>query len=507
MLSDLHILVHSLNKREKQYFQRFASRHVIGEKNNYLKLFEAIRDQKQLDEGALNGLFRGQNLYLLKRHLQNSILKALRSFNAPSSVSIQVHSMIDEIEVLHKKGLTRAGLKLLHHAKKFAQRHEQHLALLQLMEWEIRLLHVPHKLIQSRRKFQNVFREEDEQMEFFRNFREVSRFRLDIIEYHNRAIVVKKQDEVKHREIEKQITHLARKKLSTKAQWQLFNAGGVYFSTVGDFSRSSNYFSKATALFRHSGFLLADEMQQYLFSLYLQSATAYNLKNHAEALRIVRILHTSFSAMADFSKKKNLVELHLYSLMLESILLLETGAFKKALPVVAELKEQMDIHLMEVHTTLRSEYFYQQSIFWFCGGEFARAQQFLNKILQDPDSPRENASHYCFARLMQLIILLELQELRQIENLLPATRKYLRRKGQHYRIEDALLNFIAGYAKNELTNKRKTPAEIFTPVKLQLLKIAKDPNEAKAFNVFDYISWLESKIENIPLRDILGQRN
>ena len=160
MLADLHTLVHSLNKTEKQYFQRFATQHVLGGKNNYLRLFEALNGQKTLNEHKLDSLFKDQNLYLLKRHLQNSILKALRSYHAPGSAAIQIHTLIDEIEVLYKKGLTKAALKLLHHARKFAVRHEQHLAMLQLMEWEVRLLHVPHKVAQTQQQFLNLFKQE-----------------------------------------------------------------------------------------------------------------------------------------------------------------------------------------------------------------------------------------------------------------------------------------------------------------------------------------------------------
>ena len=70
MLFDIYQLVHSLTKAEKRYFQRSASLHVIGEKNNYLKLFEALNRQKKFDEQEIIKEFRGQHLYLLKRHLQ-----------------------------------------------------------------------------------------------------------------------------------------------------------------------------------------------------------------------------------------------------------------------------------------------------------------------------------------------------------------------------------------------------------------------------------------------------
>ncbi len=48
--NQLFQLIKSLNKSEKRYFNLYASRHTIGEKNNYVILFEAIDKQIEYDE-------------------------------------------------------------------------------------------------------------------------------------------------------------------------------------------------------------------------------------------------------------------------------------------------------------------------------------------------------------------------------------------------------------------------------------------------------------------------
>ena len=48
--SDLHQLIHALTKSEKRFFQLYAKRHVIGEENNYAKLYKLIEVQKEYDE-------------------------------------------------------------------------------------------------------------------------------------------------------------------------------------------------------------------------------------------------------------------------------------------------------------------------------------------------------------------------------------------------------------------------------------------------------------------------
>ena len=48
--SDLFALIHSLTGHEKRYFKIYASKHVMGEKNNYLKLFDFLCKQKEYEE-------------------------------------------------------------------------------------------------------------------------------------------------------------------------------------------------------------------------------------------------------------------------------------------------------------------------------------------------------------------------------------------------------------------------------------------------------------------------
>ena len=46
-------LVKSLNRREKAYFKKFASRHVIGEQNKYVDLFDVLGSMDEYDESLI----------------------------------------------------------------------------------------------------------------------------------------------------------------------------------------------------------------------------------------------------------------------------------------------------------------------------------------------------------------------------------------------------------------------------------------------------------------------
>ena len=72
----LHQLIHSLSKGEKRSFKIYASRHVLGDENNYVKLFDAIEKQKEYDEEALLKKFKNEKFII---DVQNDACKSLRS--------------------------------------------------------------------------------------------------------------------------------------------------------------------------------------------------------------------------------------------------------------------------------------------------------------------------------------------------------------------------------------------------------------------------------------------
>ena len=63
-----------------------------------------------------------------------------------------------------------------------------------------------------------------------------------------------------------------------------------------------------------------------------------------------------------------------------------------------------------------------------------------------------------------------------------------------------MLQFFGKIIKAEL---RKEKTELFRELKKQLLLLADSPSEKQSFDYFDYLSWVESKIENRSFLEIV----
>ena len=110
-------LIKSLSKSEKRSFKLFANRHTIGDKNNYIELFDAIEKQIVYDEALLVKKIKDQklvnNISSIKVQLYNLILKSLRQYNSGDKASYEIRMYMDYIDLLFEKGLYNQCKKIL----------------------------------------------------------------------------------------------------------------------------------------------------------------------------------------------------------------------------------------------------------------------------------------------------------------------------------------------------------------------------------------------------------
>jgi len=121
--NDLFRLIKSLSPSEKRFFKIYSSRHVIGEENNYVKLFDIIDKQKQYDEAEIRKHFNNnpfvKYLSKSKAYLHQLILKSLTSYYSQITIDAKLKEQLRQVEILYHKALYDQCIKLLRKVKKF----------------------------------------------------------------------------------------------------------------------------------------------------------------------------------------------------------------------------------------------------------------------------------------------------------------------------------------------------------------------------------------------------
>ena len=126
----------------------------------------------------------------------------------------------------------------------------------------------------------------------------------------------------------------------------------------------------------------------------------------------------------------------------------------------------------------------------------------MNLVLNDD----KDLSSILGYRIVHLILHYELGNIDLFPYLLKPIYHELLQKEKLNKTEEALIDFIK-LKINKIKNKTDEKRALKT-LRNKLVEICTDPFEVKFLrNTFDYISWLESKIENRPLEEILREKS
>ena len=146
--------------------------------------------------------------------------------------------------------------------------------------------------------------------------------------------------------------------------------------------------------------------------------------------------------------------------------------------------------------------YYNITLLYFGTANYHKALKWLNKILT------ENKDDYtldliCGARILFLIIHIELGNDDLLEYAAQSTHRYLTARKRKYKVESIFLDLL-----NIILNpsRKKEMITLLGEILVQFKQLKSDPYEQGAFELFDYISWIESKIENRPFADIVKDK-
>ncbi|HEY6162860.1 MAG TPA: hypothetical protein VI112_16645 [Bacteroidia bacterium] len=146
--SELHELIRGMNMSEKRYFKIYSSRHIIGERNNYMRLFDAIARQEVYAEAEIKKQFTGEtfirHLPSEKHYLYRQVLDSLNAFNREKTFLSRYSNILISVEILYNRGLFAQCHRLIRKAKKEAYSLEKFSMLLLLLRWET-LIHIKNE--------------------------------------------------------------------------------------------------------------------------------------------------------------------------------------------------------------------------------------------------------------------------------------------------------------------------------------------------------------------------
>ena len=497
-------LIHSLQKSEKRNFKLYVKRNSSNNDLKVVQVFDIIDKMTAYDENVLirkATSIKRQQLPNIKAHLYKQILSSLRLLETSGNIDMLLHEQLDHAKILYNKGLYHQSLKILEKIKEMARSNDQ-------INFEIEVL-ITEKKIESLHITRSMQDRADELTGAtdIANSHLVKQSKLSNLALQLYSLYIKNglarnlNDE---KEVENYFhSHLLPEIKDPERFYEklYFHQSYCWYAFIRqDYLIYYRHTQKWVDLFVERPRMMQIETGNYIKGLHNLLNAHFNLRNYTGFERTL-LLFEEFSK-SDVVKlnDNNKIQVFVYLYIAKINQHFLEGTFKEGLMIVDEITRQLDEYnlFLDQHRTLI--FYYKIASLYFGAGDFDNAIHYLNKIINWKVTLRNDLQ--CYARLLHLIAHYEVGNFQLLEYLIKTVYRFMAKMQNLSHVEEEIFKFLR---KSFYMSAKKLKPE-FEKLLNTIKQFEASKFETRAFVYLDIVSWLESKIDEKPLYEIIREK-
>ncbi|HEX6845955.1 MAG TPA: hypothetical protein VF144_03200 [Chitinophagaceae bacterium] len=497
-------LVHSLEKSEKRHFKLYIKRSSAKEDLKIIQLFDALDKLPEYDEKLLLKRLPGVSktqLANLKNHLYKQLLASLRLLKTTDNIDLQLSEHLDNARILYNKGLKIHSLRILERAKELARANQKFNTLVQLLSLEkkIETLHITRSTTD---KTQTMA---DEALEISGHIDRVTRLsNLALLLY--RWFVL--YGHARNDQDEKELNAFFKNYLPADVQQvngfyeklYLYQSYCWYAFIRQDFLMYYRYSQKWVDLFEEQPIMKDVETGHYIKGVHTLLNAFFDLR-YFERFESVLTMFEAF-AKTNIAKRHDNFRTHT-SIYINTAKInqhLMKGSFAEGLKLVPSIEKNLEEYALFVDQHRILVFNYKIATLYFGAGNYETAIDYLQKIINGSSDLRIDLQ--CYARLLHLMAHYELGNDQIIESLIKSVYRYMAKMKNLTVVEEEMFRFLR-QSFNVSPKKIKPELEKFLD---KIKHLEKNRFETRSFAYLDIISWVESKVYNKPMGDVIFEK-
>lgn len=500
----LFTLIKSLTKSEKRQFNLYVGRLDGNTDAKFFSLFKLLEKQKKYNEKEIidNGIVSKQQLSNLKAHLYKQILISLRLNPAHKNIRIAIREQLDFATVLYQKGLYKQSLKLLDKAKNMALQNEEKNVAYEIVELEkiIETQYITRSL-SNRANQLSVQAKELSQQNVIAS--KLSNLSLQLYSHLLQNGYVKNNEELEfiNRYFYSKLPEYNFEEFGFREKMWLYKSHLWFSFLTQDFLYSYKYANKFIDLFKEEPKFISQHPVFYIKG-----------KNYLlEALFFVKKIRSFRYELAIFEKEVEekiipsntntdiLIFQYLYANKLHLHFL--EASFEEGEYLVDIINKKIKLYNDRLDNHYVVMLYYKIACLYFGMGKNRKCIAYLQKIIREKKLGTAEDLQ-CFARVLNLIAHYECGLDYDLERQFLDTYKFLLKMENLQEVQKVFLNSI-----RELNDVY--PHEIkneFKRIYKNLKQYENHPYEKRAFLYLDILSWLESKINNTTIGQVIKEK-
>lgn len=497
-------LVHSLEKAEKRHFKLYIKRSSAREELKIVHLFDAIVTLKEYDEKILLKKLPGvekPQLANLKTHLYKQLLASLRLLKSTDSLDLQLNEQFDYAHILYKKGLFHQSIRILDRVKELAKANQKFNFLTQVIALEKRIegLHITRSM-------------QDRVQQLALEANEVSRHIDEVSRLSNLSLLLfswfTRYGHARNKKDEAGVKKFMRDNLPANAhgltgfyeQMYLFQSYCWYAFIRQDFLQYYRYAQKWIDLFDAQPLMIRVETGHYIKGLHYLLNAHFDLRNYRGFDKALK----KFEHYAQTSRVKDHDNFRIQAFVYISTAKINQhfmeGSFKEGLKIVAGIEEKLEEYslFLDAHRIMVLNY--KIATLYFGSGDYSTCIDYLQKIINEPGELRTDLQ--CYARLQHLLAHYEMGNTELMEPLSRSVYRFMSRMENLTVIEEEMFRFLRrSFSINR--HELKPEMEKFLH---KVKHLEKNRFETRSFAYLDIISWLEGKVYNKTMSEVIHEK-
>ncbi|MGB6269729.1 MAG: hypothetical protein WBF67_12050 [Olleya sp.] len=501
---NLFLLVKSLTKSEKRQFKLYVGRLGVNSDSKFLNLFNLLDKAQVYNEVAIlkSGVVKKQQLANVKAHLYKQILISLKLNPSHQNIRSQIREQLDFASILYHKGLYKQSLKILDKAKELAIANEEKNLAFEIVELE--------KIIEAQYITRSINNRADQ---LTIQAKELSELNVITSKLSNLSLqlysIILKTGYVKNEEESIAITKYFKDRLPKVTFSELgfreklwfYKAHLWYSFLMQDFLNCYKYALKWVNLFYENPNMISLNPVFFLKGNNYLLEALFFIKNKPKFINKLNELYAAVNK-SDFSKNENVATLvFLYGNFHNINQYFIDGSFEEGLELIPKIETELIQFNNKIDAHHKMIFYYKFASLHFGAGNNKECINYLDKIIYNKSlSMREDL--LCFSRVLNLVAHYEAGLDYHLETLLRSTYKFLIKMNDLHKVQKEMIKFIRGLQDiypQDIKNEFKKLLEV-------LIQYEDHPFERRSFLYLDIISWLESKIENKPVGQIIKDK-
>lgn len=494
-------LIKSLEKAEKRHFKLYIKRSSSNDDLKIVHLFDALDKMEEYEEPILMKKMKDvtkPQLANLKTHLYKQVLASLRLLKTTDNIDLQLSEQLDNARLLYNKGLKLQALRILDRAKEMARTNQKFNFLVQAMSLEkkIEILHI------TRTGTDKTIQMAQEAMQISSHVYRVTKlsnlalllYRWYVINGHARNVADEKDIRTYFKqELPEDVSAVN----GFYEELYLYQSYCWYAFIRQDFLMYYRYSQKWVDLFDQQPNMVAVETGHYVKGLHTLLNAHFDLRNFAAFEEVLKKFEQfeKTNVAQQYDNFRTHTSIYINSSKINWHLM--TGTFKAGVALIPLIENKLNEYSLFVDGHRILVFTYKFASLHFGNGNYEKCIDYLHKIINGSIDLRIDLQ--CYARLMHMIAHFELGNYELMDSLTKSVYRFMAKMKNLTVVEETMFKFLR--QSFHISPKQMKPVlEKF----LQEIKyLEKNRFETRAFAYLDIISWVESKVYNKPMSEII----